>query len=162
MKKFVICCFALFGLLLGGCRSNDFEKAKDMIHNGEAECIVVKDGRIVAVEKGRGISPLLKLYDEQGSLMQDSVIVDKVIGRAAAFITIKGGASEVYGKIMAEDAKALLEEHNIKVSYMLLVPYIMNNQRNGLCPLEDSVKGITSPDEALPAMRKRIEELRRR
>lgn len=161
MKKFLF--LPVLALLFcGGCCHNAFDTAKNMILTGEAECAVVRSGEIVAVEKGRGISPLLKLYDEQGALMKDAVVVDKVIGRAAAFITIKGGATEVYGKIMSQDAKALLEEHQIKVSHDLLVPYILNNQRNGLCPLEDSVKGIKEPDAALKAMRQRLKELRRK
>lgn len=159
MKKLLLSSAAM--LLLCGCCCTDFAKAKHMIHNGEAECVIVKNNKIVALEKGRGINPLLKLYDEHGKEMKDSVVVDKVIGRAAAFITIKGGAAEVYGKLMSEDAKLLLEEHDVKVSYDLLVPYILNRQKNGLCPLEDSVKNITSPDEAVPAMRRRIEELRK-
>ena len=148
-------------LVLSGCVCSDFSNAKSMIHSGEAECVIVRNGKIAAFEKGRGISPLLKLYDEKSELMQGSIVVDKVIGRAAAFIVIKGGASEVYGKIMSEDAKILLEKHNIVVSYNLLVPYILNNQRNGLCPLEDSVKNITAVDEAIAAMRQRISDLRK-
>lgn len=131
-----------------------------MIHNGEAECVVIQNYSIVAAERGRGISPLLKLYDGQGELMKNSIVVDKVIGRAAAFIVIKSGAAEVYGKIMSEDALELLKEHQIKASYSLLVPRILNNQKNGLCPLEDSVKGLTDPDSAIESMRKRIIELR--
>lgn len=160
MKKFLL--MSVLPLVLCGCCCKQFNNAKNMIRSGEAECVVVQNGRIVAVAKGRGLSPLLNIYDEKGPQMQNSYIADKVIGRAAAFITIKGGASEVFGKIMSEDAKLLLEQHNIKVSCDLLVPRILNNQRNGLCPLEDSVKNITSPDDALKAMRQRLKELRKK
>ena len=102
------------------------------------------------------------LYDRDKALIKDSVIVDKVIGRAAAFIIIKGGAAEVFGKITSEDALQLLKKHNIPVTYDLLVPRILNQKRNGLCPLEDSVKSMEDADTALSAMRKRIQELRRK
>lgn len=159
-KLFFLTCLCS---ILCGCISNNsvFNQAKNMVHNGEAECVVIKDNSIVATAKGRGISPLLNLYDEKGELLQGSIIVDKVIGRAAAFITIKSGAVQVYGKIMSEDALMLLNEHKIKASYNLLVPRILNNQKNGLCPLEDSVEGIVYPDNAIGAMRQRIIELRK-
>jgi hypothetical protein len=162
MKKILIASILGMFILSGCCLTSELKQAKTMIHNGEAECVVLQNDKIVAIEKGRGISPLLKIYDEKGDLIQNAIIVDKVIGRAAAFITIKGGAAAVHGKIMSEEAQTLLREHGIKTSYDLLVPRILNNKRDGLCPLEDSVKNITSPYEALPAMRQRIKELRKK
>ena len=133
-----------------------------MIRENRAECVAVQGDKIVAVERGRGVSPLLNLYDRDKALMKNAVIVDKVIGRAAAFVIIKGGASEVFGKITSEDAVVLLKKHNIPVTYDLLVPRILNQKRNGLCPLEDSVKSTEDADIALKSMRKRIMELRRK
>ena len=133
-----------------------------MIRENRAECVAVQDNKIVAAERGRGVSPLLNLYDRDKALMKNAVIVDKVIGRAAAFVIIKGGASEVFGKITSQEAVDLLKKHNIPITYDLLVPRILNQKRNGLCPLEDSVKSIEDADTALKSMRKRIMELRRK
>ena len=164
MKK-IIFLFAA-ALCLGGCccmnRDSAVEDAKKLIRENRAECIVVRNGNIAALERGRGVSPLLKIYDTRPDVMKGAVVVDKVIGRAAAFVIIKGKASAVYGKITSEDAVKLLSEHKIPVTYDLLVPRILNQKRNGLCPLEDSVKGIDDADAALESMRKRISELRRR
>lgn len=164
VKKFILLLGAV--CFLGGCcckKSNcAFEEAKQMIRQNSAECVVVKDNKIVAVERGRGVSPLLNLYDNRKELMKDAVIVDKVIGRAAAFIVIKGGASQVFGKITSEDAVSLLAKHKIPVTHDLLVHRILNQKRNGLCPLEDSVKTAEDADTALKSMRKRILELRRK
>ena len=161
MKK-IICLFA-FLMLACGCRCVEkkcvFNEAKEMISAGKAECIIIRDNRIAAVERGRGVSPLLKLHDADKKLMENAVIVDKVIGRAAAFIAISGKVSYVYGKIMSEDAKELLSEHNIKSSCDLLVPRILNRKRNGLCPLEASVVGTKDVDTALKQIRNRIAEL---
>ena len=164
MKKIFLSLGTAF--LLSGCccmkSDTSVEDAKKMIRENKAECIAVQNNKIVAAERGRGVSPLLNLYDRDKALIKNSVIVDKVIGRAAAFIIIKGGAAEVFGKITSEDALQLLKKHNIPVTYDLLVPRILNQKRNGLCPLEDSVKSIEDADAALSAMRKRIQELRRK
>lgn len=164
MKKIILSLGIAF--LLSGCCcmkcDSSVEKAKKMIRENRAECVAVQGDKIVAVERGRGVSPLLNLYDRDKALMKNAVIVDKVIGRAAAFVIIKGGASEVFGKITSEDAVVLLKKHNIPVTYDLLVPRILNQKRNGLCPLEDSVKSTEDADIALKSMRKRIMELRRK
>ena len=137
-------------------------KAIEMIRSDRAECVIVKDNSIVVVERGRGVSPLLKIYDNHRKEMSGAAVVDKVIGRAAAFIVIAGNSTSVYGKIMSEDALELLKKHNISAKYDLLVPKILNQKRDGLCPLEDSVKNDSDPAKALESMRKRISELRKR
>ena len=163
MKKHVI--FSIIALLAAGCCSSNrmsaVDNAKEMIQRNRAECVIVKNEKIAAVERGRGVNPLLKLYDEHREIMQNAVIVDKVIGRAAAFIAIKGNVAEVYGKIMSEDAVSLLTAHKIRYSYGLLVPRILNRNRDALCPLEASVVNINEPELALKSLRKKIAELRR-
>lgn len=163
MKKLLLLTVA--ALVSGGCCRYShpeyaFNEAVKMVHENRAECVVVKDNAILAVERGRGVSPLLKLYDTKKELMAGATVVDKVIGRAAAFIVIKGKAKAVYGKIMSEDAKELLAQYDIKATHDLLVPRILNRKRDGLCPLEDSVKDAKDADSALKSMRKRIIELR--
>lgn len=138
---------------------NALDSAKKMIKNNQAECVVVKDGKIVKIERGRGVSPLLRLYDREKEIMKNAVIVDKVIGRAAAMIAICGKAEFVHGRIMSEDAQSLLKDHNIASSCELKVKRILNRKRDGLCPLEKSVEGITDPEKALAAMRKKIAQL---
>ncbi len=166
MKKFVFALIAGALILISGCCCSKGKCAEreaiEMIRGNRAECVIVRDNRIVVVERGSGVSPLLKIYDNHRKDMNGSVVVDKVIGRAAAFIVIAGNSKSVYGKIMSEDALELLKKHNINATYDLLVPKILNRKRNGLCPLEDSVKNDTVPEKALESMRKRISELRKR
>ncbi len=158
MKTWVLySAIALF--VLSGCvmfRGDAVSQAKSMIDSGKAECVIVKDGRIVVTERGRGVSPLLNVHDRHADEMRGGIVVDKVIGRAAAFIAVSGGASHVYGRIMSEDAVVLLKKNSITVSYGTLVPRILNYKRDGLCPLEQSVIGLENAPEALEALRKRI------
>lgn len=166
MKKISLAAVLGVVVLISGCCCSNVKSAEreavEMIRGNQAECVIVKNNRIAVVERGRGVSPLLKIYDNNRSEMADAAVVDKVIGRAAAFIVIAGKSKSVYGKIMSEDALELLKKHNIKTAYDLLVPRILNQKRDGLCPLEDSVKNDTVPEKALESMRKRISELRKR
>jgi len=136
------------------------EKGRKMIAEGKAECVVIRNGRTF-VERGRGVSPLLEFHDHrEAGFLRGATVVDKVIGRAAAMIAIAGGATRVHGELMSEDGKALLESRGVTVTYGTLVPRILNADKNDLCPLEKSVEGIDDPEQALTALRKRIEELK--
>ena len=141
------------------CIDGTEELAKLMIRTGQAECVLVKDGEIAATESGHGVSPLLEMYDKRAAEMEGSTIVDKVVGRAAASIAVCGKASHVHGELMSEDAVEVLSANGITSSYKQLVPRILNRDMDGLCPLEQSVEGITDPAAALTALRARVAEL---
>ncbi len=132
------------------------KEARQLIADDKAKCVLIQNAEIVVQYNGRGVSPLLDVYQNNKQAMKGGIIVDKLIGRAAAFIIIKGGVSRVYTPLISEDAKKLLEEYNIKVEYDKIVPKILNRQRDGLCPLENSVLGETDPDIALNKICKTI------
>ena len=149
--------------LVSGCASatsDAVSEASQMIRDGKAECVLVRDNRILYVERGRGVSPLLNVYDHHRAEMEGAVVVDKVIGRAAACIAICGKVKHVHGEIMSEDAVEFLKENGITAGSTLLVPRILNRKRDGLCPLEKSVEGIRDPERALTALRAKIEALK--
>ncbi len=136
-----------------------FQESRQMILEGKAECVLISNNQIIAHRSGRGISPLLELYDSSRQKMQGAVLVDKVIGRAAAAIAISGGVSHVHGEIMSEDAAAFLRAHKIVSTHTRLVPKILNRKQDGLCPMEEAVEGITDPATAVEALRKKISQL---
>ena len=158
MKKLLL--FTAFVLSLCGCcskpQNNAVEEAKKLIDSGDAECVLIRNGKIQIVEKGKGVSPLLRIYEEHKEQMKGAIIVDKVIGRAAAAIAINGKVKHVHAKIMSDDAAAFLAAHNITSSADMHVPRILNRNRSGLCPLEQSVENINDPQAALTALKNKI------
>lgn len=164
MKKLVKSfLFVTLSLLcsVGVAAQSKMEEAKKLIQDGKAECVLIKDDTIYGQERGHGVSPLLVMYDEHRDVMEGATVVDKVIGRAAASIAICGKVKHVHGELMSEDAVTYLKDNGISVSYTTLVPRILNRKRDGLCPLEQSVEGITDAPKALVALRKRIETLQK-
>ena len=167
MGKFLTMALAAGVLWLSGCASTDevdafgspgVAEAQRMIREKRAECVLVKRGMIES-RRGRGVMPLLDFYDRSPKHLAGAVVVDKVIGRAAAMIALRGKARAVYGETMSEDALELLETHGVPAAFGQLVPRILNAKRDGLCPLEQSVAGIDDPARALKALRRRIAEL---
>ena len=135
------------------------KSARELLLANKAACVILKDGKIILQENGRGVAPLLDAYDKLGANMQGTVIVDKVIGRATAAIAIGGKVRHVHAEIMSEDAKAFLQAHGITASHTQLVPRILNRKRDGLCPMEQTVTGITDPAKALSALRKKLADM---
>ncbi len=159
MKKlFLLLSVSLF---LTGCNTA-FRDARQMILDGEADCVILNHGKIIHHRKGRGISPLMMIYRGcQHGILEDSTIVDKVIGRAAAAIAINGKAKHVHGEVMSEDAAQFLKRHGITASHTLLVPKILNRKRDGLCPMEQTVQGIEDPEKAFEALKHKISSFRK-
>ena len=124
---------------------------KGLVLRGEAAAVTATGGVIGARASGRGVRPLLTLLD--GDKLRGAVVVDKVIGRAAAAICIVGGAGRVHGLLMSEEAKELLAAHGVRATADRLVPKILNRDLNASCPLEARVSAETDPQKMVAALR---------
>ena len=124
---------------------------KGLVLRGEAAAVTATDGVIGARESGLGVRPLLNLLDD-GKLRR-AIVVDKVIGRAAAAICIVGGARRVHGLLMSEEAKDLLTARGVRASADRLVPKILNRDFSASCPLEASVAGESDPRKMVESLK---------
>ena len=110
-----------------------------------------RGGLVESWESGHGVEPLLKLL--AAGKLEGRIVVDKVIGRAAAAVCIVGGARKVCAPVMSEDAKTLLDAYGIANEAESLVPKILNRDRTAGCPLESLVESLSSPEEMVAALR---------
>lgn len=158
--KYVLIAALTFVCSIGVMAQSKMEEAKKLIQEDKAECVLIKSDSVYQ-ERGRGVSPLLVMYDAHKDVMQDATLVDKVIGRAAAAIAICGKVKHVHGELMSEDAIEFLNDNGITTSYTTLVHRILNRKRDGICPLEQSVEGIDDAADALVSLRKRIASMQK-
>ena len=121
---------------------------------GGAAVLIAKDGVIAAAEEGRGLKPLIKLLDE--GKLHNAIVVDKVIGRAAAAICAVGGAKKVYTMLAGKGAAELLAKQGITLEADKTVELILNRDRTGSCPMEKAVSGLDDPKKMLEAIRKEM------
>ena len=126
---------------------------KTLVMSG-VSCVAAKDGVIVAQEKGRGIMPIMKLLSD-GKLAH-ALVVDKVVGRAAAAICIVGKAKKVHAMTMSADAASLLKAHGVETSADKSVPKILNRDLTDGCPMEQTVEGLDDPAEMVKALKERV------
>ena len=138
-------------------KSNAFASAKNLIRQQKATCVVIKKGKIVNIESGRGVRPVLSLY-EQG-MLKNAIVVDKIIGKAAAMVLVLGGVRVCYGETMSRAAFDFLNAHGVRAEYGTLTERIINRQGDGICPMEQTVAEINDPAIALEALKVKVAEL---
>lgn len=143
----------------GDSETFPLEDALSLIHSGKTSCVVIRGGRIVHSDDGRGVSPLLRLYDNDFGILDGAFVVDKLIGKAAAMILVLGGAKGVYGEIMSAAAKDYLENRGIEARYGRCVDVISNREGNGICPIERSVWDIDEPQEGVLTIKETVKML---
>lgn len=135
------------------------EQAKQMIRGEVCSFAVIKEGRIVYQDKGNGVKPIMKLLDTNRELLKDAVIVDKLIGKAAALLLCLGKVKKVYAITMSEAGKAYLDRVGIAAEYEKCIGMISNRKKDGICPLERAVSEIEDPRTAYERLKETIAEL---
>ena len=114
--------------------------------------MIYKGGELIFESSLGGIRPHLKAIDELGGELEGTLMVDKILGRAAAFLVIYSKAAEAITNIVSSPGKQVLEAFNIKFNYREEVPHIKMENGVIFCPFERMVQGIDDPDEAYRAI----------
>lgn len=136
---------------------NDLTTAREHLLAGEFTCVIRKGDREYTTRE-RGVKPLVRWLTEGVDLRGFSA-ADKVVGKATAYLYSLLGVKEVYAHVMSASAARVLEENGISASQGKLVENIINRQGTGICPFEAAVWDIHSPEEALTAIRAKMEEM---
>ena len=135
----------------------DLLRAIRILNEENCTCVLCK-GDVLLTSHERGIKPLLQ-WLRQGAFPQGFSAADKVIGKAAAFLYVLAGASEVYSFVISEPAYRTLTEHGITVHFEHCVEAIYNRNRTGFCPMETAVKNVKTPEEALGKITETLKRL---
>lgn len=128
--------------------------------SGAYTLILKKDGQTVYQTAGRGVAPALQVLDTCPELLRGAQVYDTIVGKAAAAIYILGGASGVYAQTMSEAAVQLLSAYGLACDCQTLTGQLLNRQGTGLCPFEQAVLTLESPQACLPVIRQTLASLR--
>ncbi len=119
----------------------------NILHQEQCSLVVKSvDGEIV-IGKKKGVRDLMWFLSNAPQKLKGAIIADKVVGRAAAGLMVRGGVIEVYADIMSRLAIPLLKEANIIYDYKILVENIVIKEGDNRCPLEDIVKEADSAEQ---------------
>jgi hypothetical protein len=124
----------------------------EILEKTENSLMIYKGGELIFESALKGIRPHLKAINELGSELEGTLMVDKILGRAAAFLVIYSKASEAITAILSTPGKQVLDKYGLKYGYREEVSHI--KMENGViyCPFERMVQGIDDPVEAYEAI----------
>lgn len=131
--------------------SRKLNRAKELVDGGAALAVVNGCGEFTFNEQG--VKTLLKL---QTGTLAGAYVADKVVGKAAAMLMVRGRTLEVYAQTISLPALDFLRAHNVLCVYDKVVPVIMRRDGGGICPLEETVMGIGETDRAYEELCKKM------
>ena len=134
----------------------DLNLARETLSKTDHSVVVIKYGKIWKQKKGDGIRPLLEVIEEMGEDIYESVIGDRILGRASALLCRYSKASGVYSPQGTKTAIALLIMGSVPCQVDELIPKIMNRYQDGPCPFEEMLKDVESPDEAYSILKEKL------
>lgn len=123
--------------------NKNLTRAKTLLAEGAS--LVVVNGGGELIYKDHGIRTLLAL--QSGSLT-GSFVADKIVGKAAAMMLVRGGTLQVYAEVISKPALEVFKKHRVFCFYGALVDNIINREGTGICPMEEAVLNIDGIAEA--------------
>ena len=142
------------------------EKARALLDGGFTCAIFNDEGQddaareILYKSNQRGVAPLFA-WLESGEDFHGFCAVDKVVGKAAAFLYVLLGVKRLYAFVLSSVAESVLSSYGIEVEYQEKVPAIRNRTDTGFCPMEQAVWDIEEPNAARLAILQTLEKLKK-
>ncbi|MDY0058120.1 MAG: DUF1893 domain-containing protein [Methyloversatilis sp.] len=118
---------------------HEFKNCKDTLWiYKEQECIFKSDKDV--------LGPLIE-YIQSAVVTGDQILImDKVMGNAAALLSIKAGATQIYSPLGSELASKTLSKYKVNWYIEQLVPFILARNGRDMCPME-KLSLIHTPDK---------------
>lgn len=130
-----------------------------LLHSGNFSCVIRK-GDAVRTFTQRGVADLFHLLTTDAPFLLGSSIADKVVGKGAAALMVKGGVAQVYADVISAPALVLLQEQGIAVSYAKVVEGIRNRAGTDMCPVEKRCLPLENIDEMVSEIRDFLTQIR--
>lgn len=119
-----------------------------------------KNGEVITSDE-RGVSPMVSFLKEGKDLTGYSA-ADKVVGKAAAMLFIKAKVKTVHAVTLSKKAESLFKAHGVTYSFENSAENIINRDKTGLCPMEQTVLDIDDIDNGVELIMKKLDELRKK
>ena len=108
---------------------NEFLKSDDTLR-------VYEDDTLVFSSRQGSLLGLLEYIDGFAADFQRVIVLDKIMGNAAALLSIKAGCREVHSPLGSQLAIGTLGKYGIKYCLNKTIPYIKQPYSEDMCPME--------------------------
>lgn len=134
----------------------NLEIAKTTLLENDYSIVLVKENEIVNTSRKNGLLPILDLYNNDKSILENAIVADKVIGKAAALILKEANIKELYAELISENAIELIDKTNIKYRYNKKVREIRNRDNTDICPMEELALESNNADELIEKIKEKF------
>ena len=122
--------------------------------------IILKNDKRLYQSAREGMLPLYQAIAELSETqLENTIIVDKIVGKAAALLISYIQASVVYCSLLSIRGKTVLENQGISFFYEELTPEIINRYGTDICPFEKAVIDIEDPPTGYLRIQAKLQQL---
>ena len=130
------------------------------LQDGGFTLLIIKGGKPIFSSKMDGMGPLLEAINTVGlPKLYGSIVVDKMVGKAAALLICLFKAREIHTHIMSLRATKVLDKYAVKYSFEEAVPELLNKFGTDICPFEKAVLALDDPEEGLRRLTSEVKRL---
>ncbi|MFC1915467.1 DUF1893 domain-containing protein [Chloroflexota bacterium] len=97
---------------------------------------VYDDEQLIFSSSKDRLLPLLEYIDRLAPDHQRVIIFDKIMGNAAALLSIKANGQEVFSPLGSQLAIKTLDKYSLKYHLSKVVPRIQRSDGEDICPME--------------------------
>ena len=119
---------------------------------GDDSLQVYKGNRLLFASDKDRLTPLLEYIDRFAPYHRQVVVFDKIMGNAAALLSVKASCQEIYSPLGSQLAIYTLDKYGIKYHFTEIVAYIQKTNREDMCPME-KLSLNKEPEEFYEAIR---------
>jgi len=96
----------------------------------------------------RGVADLFELLESEPEFLRGAEMADKVVGRGAALLLVKGKVRAIFAQVISSGALDVLRKAGIAVEYEAETPAILNRNGDSQCPVEQLTASTDNAEEA--------------
>jgi hypothetical protein len=97
---------------------------------------IYRENSLVFHSKKDKLSPLMEFLSTNQDTNNGLVVFDKIFGNAAALLAIMAGCNEAYSPLGSQIAIDTFTKYSVKYYFRDIVPYILNDTTQTMCPME--------------------------
>jgi len=103
---------------------------------GKDSLRVYQGDKLVFASEEDGLLPLLEYIEKYVAGHRQVVMFDKIMGNAAALLSVKAHCCEVFNPLGSQLAVKTLDRYGVKYHISEIVPYIQKPGQEEMCPME--------------------------
>jgi hypothetical protein len=140
---------------------NPLDKYIERLDESGLSLMVYNGNEVIFQSSSKGVRPYLEVINTLGERLKGTLIVDKIVGRAAALLLLYTGAVEVHAGVINPGGRKLLEDAGVRLFYEKEIDHIKTVDGRIYCPFESMVQGIDDPVRAYKAIVEKMESFKK-